>query len=123
MPGCGVHFLLAARLLATWERGGGHAPFPAGDPAARNAFLDGCNAPDMGYFPGGQPLLTDFCHYLRSADLARELVGRARSPAESAFAWGWVTHVLADAAIHPLVNLAAGELLTGTRQPRSYADD
>lgn len=123
MPGCGVHLLLATRVLEAWARGVGEAPFPLADPVARTAFLDGANAPDMGYFPGGDPLLTDFSHYLRSADLARELVARAASPAEQGFAWGWLTHVLGDAWIHPLVNQAAGELLTGTRQTRTYADD
>jgi hypothetical protein len=123
MPGCGIHLLLATRVLEAWGRGLGEAPFPANDPGARNAFLDGANAPDMGYYPGGYRLLTDFAHYLRSADLAREMVARATSPAEQGFAWGWVAHVLGDAWIHPLVNLAAGELLTGVRQPKTYADD
>jgi hypothetical protein len=34
---------------------------------------------------------------------------------ERAFAWGWLTHYLADAAIHPIIGRGVGELLTGCR--------
>lgn len=123
MPGCAIHFQMALRVLDRWRNEPELAPFSLTDPATRNAFLVGCNAPDMGYFPGGDPLLTDFSHYIRSADLVRTLVHTAKSSSELAFAWGWATHILGDALMHPLVNEAAGELLTGTRQIRSYADD
>ncbi|MFO8175872.1 MAG: hypothetical protein R6T96_16425, partial [Longimicrobiales bacterium] len=35
---------------------------------------------------------------------------------ERAFSWGWVTHVLADQAIHPLVGKGVGELLYEDRE-------
>jgi hypothetical protein len=112
MPGCGVHLVIAARVLG---------PGPAGA-ATRAAFLAGAVAPDMGYFPGGDRFVSDLAHYVRSAGLARCLVRAAGGPVAAAFARGWATHVLADGLIHPLINRAAGEL-TGRPGPRTFADD
>jgi len=52
---------------------------PAGDPALRAAFLAGTVGPDMGMYPGGEPLFSDLAHYVRSGELARALVRAARS--------------------------------------------
>lgn len=124
MPGCGVHLRLASQILNYWDAKPACAPFPIGDKCARNAFLAGSNAPDMGYYPTCDPLLTDFSHYIRSADLARNLVRLADTPVETGFAWGWVTHILGDALIHPLVNQAVGEWKRGSRDQRmNYHDD
>jgi hypothetical protein len=80
--------------------------------------------PDVGYFPGGDRFLSDLTHYVRTGQLACELVQQARSEVEAAFAWGWVTHILGDVLIHPLLNQAAGERLRGNRgRPLSYDDD
>ena len=59
-------------------------------------------------------------HTYRSADLTRALIRSARSPHQRAFAWGWVTHVLADTLVHPLVGCAVGELHYGS--PRYFVD-
>ncbi|HYR08185.1 MAG TPA: zinc dependent phospholipase C family protein, partial [Longimicrobium sp.] len=83
----------------------------------RNAFLHGALGPDMGYFPGADPLLAELAHHARTGAFCRALVGEARTDEARAFAWGWVTHVLADVAVHPLVNEACGELATGVRTP------
>jgi hypothetical protein len=77
--------------------------------------------PDMGMFPGGEPLFSDLAHYVRSGELTRTLIHTATSDLERAFAWGWATHVLADAMIHPLVNIAAGDARGSG--PLTYADD
>ncbi|MBB4635211.1 zinc dependent phospholipase C family protein [Longimicrobium terrae] len=116
MPAPALHFLLAGRVYEAWERTPVRAPFHPG-PEARNAFLHGSIGPDMGYFPGGDSLLAELAHYARTGAFCRALVDEARTDVERAFAWGWVTHVLADVAIHPLVNEACGELLAGTRVP------
>jgi len=79
-----------------------------------NAFRHGSFGPDLGYFPGGYRPLSDLAHALRSGDLCRALISSARSPLERAFAWGWVTHVLADTLVHPLVGCAVGELHYGS---------
>lgn len=124
VPACGIHLRLAAVVLESWDDRPGASPFPVADAAARCAFFCGANAPDMGYYPRGEPLLTDFSHYIRSADLARAMLAAADGPAQTAFAWGWVTHILGDALVHPLVNQAAGELMRGSRdQPMNYYDD
>jgi hypothetical protein len=61
---------------------------------------------------------------VRSGDLVRSLVREAGTDVERAFAWGWATHVLADVAIHPLVNRAAGELVLGDPdRPLAAAED
>ncbi len=121
MPAMAVHFHLAARVLDAWPDPEGMDP---NDPQVRNAFLNGSIGPDMGYYPGGFPLPTDLAHYIQSGELARTFVAEARSELERAFAWGWLTHVLADVEIHPLINQGAGELLTGDRRnPRTYVED
>lgn len=122
MPNVTLHALLAERVLDEWPAGR-PAPFDRDHPAHRNAFLLGSFGPDLGYFPGGEPLFSDLAHYVRTGDLTRSLVERARTPAEHAFAWGWVTHVLADQALHPPVGRAVGEHLTGRRDfVRASAD-
>jgi hypothetical protein len=80
-----------------------------------NAFRQGALGPDLGYFPGGHRFLSDLSHLVRSSDLARVLVRTADTPRERAFAWGWVTHLLGDQAIHPLVGRGVGEVLLGDR--------
>ena len=43
---------------------------------------------------------------------------------ERALAWGWATHVLGDIWIHPLINQATAEHVSGQRSPGlTYADD
>ena len=112
MPGVTLHLHLAERSLESW-RAAGAAPFPLDDAAAVDAFRHGAFGPDLGYFPGGPTPLSDLAHAHRSADLCRALVAGARDSVERAFAWGWVSHVLADLMIHPLLGCAAGELLDG----------
>lgn len=116
MPAPALHFLLAGRVYEAWERTPVRAPFHPG-PDTRNTFLHGSIGPDMGYFPGGDSLLAELAHYARTGAFCRALVDEAATDVERAFAWGWVTHVLADVAIHPLVNEACGELLAGSRVP------
>lgn len=116
MPGPALHHLLAGRVYARWQAAPVRAPFEP-SAAARNAMLHGSLGPDMGYFPGADPLLAELAHHARTGAFCRALVHEARTDLERSFAWGWVTHVLADVAIHPLANEACGELLHGTRAP------
>ncbi len=123
MPGFIVHTLLGDRILGPGPDGppATDLPFPVNDAGLRAAFLTGCVGPDMGMHPGGDVLFSDLAHYVRSGELARALVREARTDADRAFAWGWAAHVLADALIHPLVNVAAGDA-RGVG-PLTYADD
>jgi hypothetical protein len=124
MPGCAVHFELALRVLRFWEDRPAGRPFLPYDPGARSAFLFGSLGPDLGYIPGGDGLLADLAHCVRPAHLARHLIAGAESNFDRALAWGWVTHVLGDIWIHPLINQAAGERICGDRFPGStFADD
>lgn len=113
MPGVTLHLHLAERALLRWRRRGG-APFPAGDPEVAGAFRLGSFGPDLGYFPSGPTELSDLAHAHRTADLCRALVAGARGGLQAAFAWGWVGHVLADTAVHPLIGCAVGELVHGS---------
>jgi hypothetical protein len=113
MPSVSLHLALADRILDRWRRGPDPAPFDPSDPAAVRAFHHGAIGPDLGYFPGGERLLSDLAHRVRSVDLTRALIDAARSSTERAFSWGWVTHVLADRAIHPLVGRGVGEVVYG----------
>jgi hypothetical protein len=87
----------------------GPAPFDARDQEAANAFLLGSLGPDMGYFPAGSNTFSRLAHSARTARLVRSLLHRAATPGQRAFAWGWLTHMLADIHVHPLVNRAAAE--------------
>lgn len=110
MPNVGIHFILAGRALERWAVRPAEAPFDPADAAALSAYLHGAVAPDLGYFPSGDRLFSELVHLVRSADFARALLGAAESEEQRAYAWGWVTHILADLAIHPLINRAAEEL-------------
>lgn len=61
------------------------------DPTVLNAFYHGGLGPDMGYFPGTDPLLADLAQYVSSEGFARNLLSRASSELERAYAWGWVS--------------------------------
>lgn len=116
MPGPALHFLFAGSVYRRWKAAPAAAPFQPCD-ATRNAFLHGALGPDMGYFPGADPLLAELAHHARTGAFCRALAAEARTDVERAFAWGWVTHVLADVAVHPLINEACGELMLGERTP------
>lgn len=115
MPNFALHTLLASRVVERWSHGA--APFDPSDPVSRNAYFHGAIGPDMGMYPGGDPLLSGLVHRMRSGQLTRTLIETARSDAERAFAWGWLTHVLADHQLHPAVNQVAAESL-GWDAPR-----
>jgi Zinc dependent phospholipase C len=122
MPGPAIHLLAALDVLRALETGPG--PFPVDDSACRNAFLCGSLGPDMGYCPGGDRFLSDLAHYVRSGELARNLVRSAQTPCQRAFAWGWVSHILVDVRGHPLINHGSAEHLLGDRNLSvSYEED
>lgn len=110
MPGLCLHHELAFRLREC-RQFQQHAPFPWQEPALWQAFLEGSAGPDMGYFPGGIPLISDLAHYYRSGQLCCALVALAKSDAERAYAWGWAAHCVADQILHPLINRGVGALL------------
>ena len=118
MPCATVHMLLAREVMDAWDDDPRRAPVHLDRPGVRNAFLHGTMAPDLGFVPGTERLLSEAAHYLRPADLTRELLARSRSEAEEAFAWGWAAHVVGDVRIHPLVGRAVGERLFGDRDRR-----
>jgi len=123
MPCSTVHLLTAGRALADADRGGAALPFHTRDPLSRELFLHGALGPDMGFVPGADRFVSEVAHYVRSLDLARTLVSRASTAPESAFAWGWVTHVLTDLVLHPEVGRACGERLRGDRSLRLNAGE
>jgi len=121
VPSYALHFQLAQGVLERWPEPGS---LVIGEPAVHNAFLTGSLGPDMGYYPGGDGFLSDLAHYVSSAELTRNLLRLAATEVERAYAWGWVTHLLADIAVHPLVNRGAGELVHGDRgRPLTFVED
>jgi hypothetical protein len=61
----------------------------------------------MGYFPSGNAALSHLLHGGPTGRLNQRLVASAASATQLAYSLGWLTHVLADALVHPLVNRAA----------------
>lgn len=61
----------------------------------------GAVAPDMGYYPFGNPLFTDLIHYVRSGDIVKALLDEAQTLNELAFAVGFLSHYNADNHGHP----------------------
>lgn len=122
MPGIILHQLLAHRVLRQWRTGAADAPFDPDDAVAERAFFQGAIGPDIGYYPGAARALSDLVHASRSADMARAMLRRARSPAQRAYAWGWVTHLLADVAVHPLIERQAVRVLTREASGRTGRD-
>jgi hypothetical protein len=125
MPQPALHVLLAHRTLERWRRTPSLAPFRADSPGVEEHFLHGALGPDMGFFPWSDTWISRLVHGTRSGTVARTLLQRARTDAERAFAWGWVTHILADVEVHPLVNGAAIALLAreGNDQPDRHQRD
>lgn len=122
MPNVTLHLLLADRVLDAWspsrrspfqESRGPASPILA-DPGLRHAFRLGAFGPDLGYFPGGHPLLSNLAHCVRSGTLTRELLRRAATPLQQAFALGWVTHVIADRQLHPVVGRGVADVRRAT---------
>ncbi len=114
MPGVTLHFVLARKVVHRWRASGTPAPFDLDDAEQHNAFLQGAIGPDIGYIPGGERVLSELSHCVRTGELARTLIGSARTPVERAFAWGWLTHVIGDREIHPLVGRGVGEYRYGS---------
>jgi hypothetical protein len=119
MPQPALHVLLARRTLERWRRDPSVAPFRTDVPGVEEHFLHGALGPDMGFFPWSDAWISKLVHSTHSGVIARTLLQRARTDVELAYAWGWVTHILADVEVHPLVNEAASELLEreGNGQP------
>ncbi len=123
MPNVTVHLWLAERTLEAWAMAPASAPFPLEDPFLIQGFQQGALAPDLGYFPGGRPFLSDLAHCVRTGQLARAVLRNARTDLERAYAWGWVTHVLADRLLHPAVGRGVGELILGDRHRMISGDE
>lgn len=118
MPCATVHLLAAGEMLKGWKTAPRRAPIAPDRPSEVHAFLHGALAPDMGFIPGVDRLVSECSHYLRPGDLSRNLLAGARTREETAFAWGWAHHALVDVEIHPVVGRAVGERLFGDRSRR-----
>jgi len=119
MPCATVHLLVADLALRQWSNGV-RPPFRLTN-ETRDAFLHGSLAPDVGFIPGVDRFVSELAHYHRPADLARALMSRSSTAEQQAFSWGWVSHVLGDVEIHPIVGRAVGERIHGSRDIRMDA--
>lgn len=122
MPCAAIHLKLAGTTWDAWESGRLSQPFGLTE-HTRFAFLHGSLAPDLGFVPGVERIVSELVHYLRPADMSRALLAGAGTDEEAAFAWGWVTHVLGDVLLHPRVGCAVGEELYRDRSRRVNAID
>ncbi len=111
MPQPSFHLQLASEILDAWADQPGACPFDPDSNACTQAFLHGSIGPDLGFFPGATRILATLAHSTPTGDLIREMLARAHGERETAFTYGWATHVLADAIMHPLINQAAADVL------------
>lgn len=63
---------------------------------------------DIGYYPFGNGIVSDFAHYVRTGDFVHNLIDDAQTLDELAFALGALAHYIADVNGHPYINLAVG---------------
>lgn len=111
MPQPACHLRLSNQILETWIENPSLSPFDSTDPINRAAFRHGSLGPDMGFFPGAEPFLARLSHRGPTGDVARELLRHANTAVQRAFTYGWVTHVLLDAAVHPHINESAAGIM------------
>ena len=123
MPCVMVHMLVAREVAEAWKQTPSEAPVDLRTRSALHAFYHGALAPDMGFAPGSDRFVSDLAHHLATGDLARALLARSRDEVERAFAYGWLTHVVSDAELHPLVGRAMGERVLGDRDVRMNTHD
>jgi hypothetical protein len=57
---------------------------------------------DLGYYPFGAKVFSDFSHYVRTGDLVSNLLSEAKDVNEYAFALGALSHYVADRYGHPM---------------------
>ena len=57
---------------------------------------------DLGYYPFGNQLFSDFAHYVRTGDLVANMLRDAQDVNEYAFAIGALSHYVADRFGHPV---------------------
>jgi hypothetical protein len=69
---------------------------------ARSYVYGGSLAPDMGYFPLGNPYFTNLLHYVRSGDFVATLLSESQNLYEYAFALGVLAHYMTDKYGHSL---------------------
>jgi hypothetical protein len=109
MPTTGTHLALAERIEAEGRRRKISA-LAFSTARSRLAYYAGTMAPDSGAFPGGNWFLAQLTHYVSTGALARALFTRARDETQRAFAAGWLTHLVADVTVHPIINRAVAEI-------------
>ena len=119
MPAATFHLVVANGLLEKWPAS--IRKFEIGEPSNTDAFRAGALGPDMGYL-GGSSFLSDLAHYVRTGDLARALLTASKNENDVAFALGWVSHIIADVIVHPLVNDGVGRWANHDG-PINYAED
>ena len=81
MPGHALHIELAREVLETWPKE--EPPLDIDSPDVVNAMFHGAVGPDMGYYPGADPLLSDLAHYIHTAGLGEECSGFLKELSES----------------------------------------
>jgi hypothetical protein len=67
---------------------------------AHSYAYGGCLIQDIGYYPFGKGLFSDFAHYVRSGDFVVALLRNAANINEFAFALGALSHYVGDSVGH-----------------------
>ncbi len=67
---------------------------------ARSYAYAGCVIQDVGYYPFGEPLLSDLTHYVRTGDFIVHLFRDAKDANQLAFAVGALSHYVGDNVGH-----------------------
>ncbi len=73
---------------------------PAQIELARAYAYGGCMIQDVGYYPFGDPFISNLTHYVRTGDFVVNLFRDANNANELAFAVGALSHYIGDAVGH-----------------------
>jgi Zinc dependent phospholipase C len=86
-------------------------------------FLFGSIFPDIGYFPGKDPLLSNLAHYVAASSLPKKIFESAATEDWKAFTLGWLLHVHTDIAGHPFINQQAAQLSGSRNKEVTYEEN
>lgn len=115
MPGTFTHLYLAGKFLSSNQKIISQENY--------SHFLFGSIFPDIGYFLGNNPLISNLSHYVGSSLFPKKVHEFSESEEWKAFSLGWLLHVHTDIVGHPFVNQMAAKIVESNKKEITYEED